>query len=126
MEKSARGGQGHLMDSEQSSIDEMIESNKNLKPVDLGRGQYYVAPDSAEPLPDTLWEGLDLGDLESVVQEFNERLRSNLEVREGGTLTTTAEATFYVSDEERQTLSDVGGPALEALLEDFRKATQDG
>jgi hypothetical protein len=86
---------------------------------DLGIGPYYVAPDSARPLPSTLWEGLDRRDLKEVVKESNDRLRSSLTGGEGGAPATTTEATFYVSPQQRQALNQYAGKALSSVLEDF-------
>lgn len=39
-------------------------------------GPYYIAPDSAEPLPDSIWQRIDLEVLHDAVERSNQRARA--------------------------------------------------
>ena len=109
----------HRQESEDSSIERVVRSDKQSESPDLGIGRYYIAPDSARPLPSTLWQGLDRRDLKEVVKESNNRLRSRLTGGEGEAPATTTEATFYVSPQQRQALTEYAGEALSSVLKDL-------
>lgn len=74
---------------------------------------YYVAPDSAEPWPDEIWQRIDLAKLtESVEQMDDFDATATDEQRKQY----TTPAGFYIPQEDRDFLKRIGGPSIERGL----------
>jgi len=108
-----------------SAIEKEIAENLEWDPRDLGDGQYYVAPDSAGPIPASMWDRIDpeAPDADAKMDEAVDGINSRVEraFKEGG-VTDLRQALYWVSPEERQLLEKIGGPAARDLLDDFDKA----
>ncbi len=68
-------------------------------------GPCYVAPDSAAPLPDTIWQRIDL----EALDETMERLDNN------------ADNARILSPEAREYLLSIGGPVTQSMLKEIDK-----
>jgi hypothetical protein len=75
-------------------------------------GPYYLAPDSAEPLPPGMWSGLDPAAVENEMRALNERGSQG-----------DAEALSGLPSEQRDFL-EAGGPAALKLLETLSRGLE--
>jgi hypothetical protein len=82
----------------------------------FGHGVYYIAPDSAKPLPETMWNRIDYLALDASVARLNAEVEATRAVT---ALSGRAPTIFRVPDDRRLYLTGVGGDAVEAMLSEL-------
>jgi hypothetical protein len=81
-----------------------------------GRGPYYVAPDSAEALPESIWQRIDAGDLAEAASRANLQLTEDLSADDMKRPNPPIPMGNYMSREARQLLNEIGGPTAAKVL----------
>jgi hypothetical protein len=75
---------------------------------------YYVAPDSAPPLPDAVWAHIDVDELEATIADMR---KDGAELDDERRRELTTSTGVFFSDEERAYLRSLRGDALRKLVE---------
>jgi len=99
----------------ESAIDKTLEERPAQRLKALQDGPYYIAPDSAEPLPDGIWARVDLEAIAETTERINEILVSMPKVRGHESL---ASSVYFIPDDRRAYLERIGG---EVTLESIKK-----
>ncbi len=81
-----------------------------------GGGPYLIAPDSAEPIPSSIWARIDLDDLDAAVDRANEQLRSELTEDELANPNPPLPIGNYLPKESRDLLRNIGGDLANKIL----------
>jgi hypothetical protein len=80
------------------------------------RGLYFIAPDSAEPIPQSIWQRIDLRDLLRATKRANEQLRTELTLEERERPNQPLPLNGYMPKDAREFLAELGtDSALEIL-----------
>jgi hypothetical protein len=87
-------------------------------------GPYYVAPDSAEPLPERIWARIPVSVLEEAIEASNESRLATLPIAERGAPDATPPSIFRVTKLERELLVEIGGNDGLELLKRFDELDQ--
>jgi hypothetical protein len=88
---------------------------------ELAHGPYYVAPDSADPLPSTIWTRADPDDLTAEFEQLNELAVDGLTEAEKDAPDVMTHGFFYLKPAQREYLESVGGTAVRELLATFQE-----
>lgn len=84
----------------------------------LGGGPYIIAPDSAEPIPTSIWARIDLDDLDAAVDRMNAQLERELTPVQLASAGPGGPSVDFLPKESRDLLRDIGGDeALKTLAE---------
>jgi hypothetical protein len=83
----------------------------------LGRGPYYIAPDSAEAIPDAIWRRLDPDDVMAAAQRSNETLNAELGGGEQRTANGPSPHANFLPAASQALLRSLGGPVAARVLE---------
>lgn len=84
-----------------------------------GRGPYYIAPDSAERIPDSIWQRIDLDDLAVATKRANDALRSELTEAELADPNPPLPLGNYMPKGARDLVRRIGGPVAEKVLNEL-------
>jgi hypothetical protein len=82
----------------------------------LGRGPYYIAPDSAEAIPDTIWRRLDPDDVMAAARRSNETLNEELNRGEQRTTSGPSPRANFLPAASQALLRSLGGPVAARVL----------
>jgi hypothetical protein len=114
------GTRGDAIQTDSNAKDQGVtQTAASTRPKNAPHGQYYLAPDSAEPIPDSLWQRLDLKILDQAIKATNERQLAYLSEEERSKPNLMTPSMFFVSPEEAETLLKLGGSEVQDLLDDF-------
>lgn len=103
------------------AIDALVSAARSTRPQGLPHGRYYIAPDSAEPFPASVWGRVEIEAVEEAVARIDARLERVLSEKERSEPDPRTPSVFYVTDEERSSLIEMGGQAVAEMLSEFAR-----
>lgn len=106
---------------EDDGIDALVVAARSTRPPNLPHGRYYIAPDSAEPYPDSVWGRVNIEAVEEAFDRINARFERILPAQEKGRPDVRTPSFFHVTEEEHSSLLEMGGTAVAEMLRDFAR-----